>query len=292
MDTPETKRIFITGEEWLYYKIYCGNRTSDLILSDTILPLVEKLIQDGYIDSWFFIRYNDPDFHLRIRFHIKNNQHIGPVIHQIKASLLPYIDADIVYKIQTDTYIRELERYGARNITNSETLFYKESMMILEALDLIEDPTLYFLFVLKAIDTLLEDFEFTDAQKLQLTTMNQKAFKKEFQVDKKLVKQLNKKYEGLKDELSDFLSVNRQNSAYEPIYKIVLTKSSAHKEEVKRVQEYLSKHPGEIQADHLISSYIHMFVNRAFRSRQRFYELVCYDFLSRYYRTQMYIGSK
>ena len=43
----------------------------------------------------------------------------------------------------------------------------------------------------------------------------------------------------------------------------------------------------EIPLDNLIGSYIHMLVNRAFRSKQRFYELICYDFLVRYHKTKV-----
>ena len=74
------KRTYILGDEWLYYKLYCGARTSDVILTETIKPVTEYLLNQGLIDSWFFIRYGDPDFHIRIRFHLVDLAKIGDVI--------------------------------------------------------------------------------------------------------------------------------------------------------------------------------------------------------------------
>ena len=55
----------------------------------------------------------------------------------------------------------------------------------------------------------------------------------------------------------------------------------------KHILEYQNHDRLKVRLDSLLSSYIHMLVNRAFRSKQCFYELVCYDFLSRFYRNQI-----
>jgi thiopeptide-type bacteriocin biosynthesis protein len=74
------QRIFIIGDEWLYYKIYSGYKTAETLLIDTIFPLAQLFLQAHWIDNWFFIRYSDPQFHLRIRFHITKNEHIASII--------------------------------------------------------------------------------------------------------------------------------------------------------------------------------------------------------------------
>ena len=45
------KRTFILGDEWLYYKLYCGKRTADTVFVDCIKPLTEKLLNDNLIDQ-------------------------------------------------------------------------------------------------------------------------------------------------------------------------------------------------------------------------------------------------
>jgi thiopeptide-type bacteriocin biosynthesis protein len=65
---PEAiKRSFTIGEEWLYFKIYCGVKTANELLISVVEPLVTKLRKEKKITLWFFIRYSDPEHHLRIR---------------------------------------------------------------------------------------------------------------------------------------------------------------------------------------------------------------------------------
>ncbi|WP_127138032.1 thiopeptide-type bacteriocin biosynthesis protein [Flagellimonas oceanensis] len=71
-----TIRNFALGSEWLYYKIYIGPQTGDALLSQAIKPLVSNLIGRKLIDKWFFIRYTDPDFHIRIRLKISDTKYI------------------------------------------------------------------------------------------------------------------------------------------------------------------------------------------------------------------------
>ncbi|MBA4056593.1 MAG: hypothetical protein C0490_17900, partial [Marivirga sp.] len=63
------RRNFALGSEWLYYKIYCSTTAADQILREFVRPLSSGLVKDEVIDRWFYIRYNDPDSHIRLRFH-------------------------------------------------------------------------------------------------------------------------------------------------------------------------------------------------------------------------------
>ena len=73
------QKNFILGDEWLYYKIYTGAKTADNILIDVIKPIAQTLFDEQVIDKWFFIRYSDPDFHIRVRFHCVDISKIGIV---------------------------------------------------------------------------------------------------------------------------------------------------------------------------------------------------------------------
>lgn len=73
------ERKCIPGTEWLYLKIYTGIKTSDIILKEVITPLIEYFQADNYISKWFFIRYNDPESHLRIRFMLNNTDYYNKI---------------------------------------------------------------------------------------------------------------------------------------------------------------------------------------------------------------------
>lgn len=282
-----SKRTFILGDEWLYYKIYCGSRMADMLLAQSIKPLTTQLLQSGSIDQWFFIRYHDPDTHIRIRFHLADITKIGAVIMLIRQYFQPYMDDDIIYKIQVDTYQRELERYGSNTIEVCEKLFYHESKMVVELLSLIEDEQLYFLFVIRAVNQLLNSFGYNQEEKLKLAKQNKNAYKKEFKADKTLNGQLDKKYRKLEKELALFLDPSYSNEEYLVLDQILDTKKNDTSGYIKEILHHNKSNTLTIGLDDLISSYIHMFVNRAFRSKQRFYELVTYDFLSKSYTSQL-----
>jgi len=162
-----TQRTFIPGDSWVYYKIYTGAKTSDIVLTEIIKPIAEQLIDQNVIDQWFFIRYADPKHHLRVRFHCKDKNNIGKVINALYGELSAFAKADLVWKIQLDTYHRELERYGAQHIELAEQLFYYESQMIVSLLDVIggeEGEEIRWLFGVRALDKLLSDFKEEDSQ--------------------------------------------------------------------------------------------------------------------------------
>lgn len=283
-----TQRIFIPGDHWIYYKLYCGARTADSMLTETLLPLTEMLVQNGVISKWFFIRYADPDFHIRLRFYVEDTNQAGEVIAQLHQALSTYVADHMIHKIQLDTYTRELERYGAGTIEVSEELFYYESRMLLRLIEVVEEDALFFLSVLRAIDRLLHSFEYSIEQKLALVTVNAQAFKKEFEANKQLNKQLDKKYRNLREQVAIFLTPNPLPSDYAILDQLLADWQHGTQQAVAFIKTCNTNRTLEVQLDYLISSYIHMLVNRAFRSRQRFYELVCYDFLTKYYRSKQY----
>jgi thiopeptide-type bacteriocin biosynthesis protein len=128
------KRDFCIGSEWLYYKICTGVKTADLILMEKLYPIILDLKEEKTIDKWFFIRYNDPDDHIRIRFNCKTPENISIVIAKMHLVLDELLEENLVWKVQIDTYQREIERYGERSIEDSETLFWHDSEMILQYL--------------------------------------------------------------------------------------------------------------------------------------------------------------
>ncbi len=278
-----TKQKFIIGEEWLYYKIYCGVKTADLLLSEILKPLIDELLENNKINKWFFIRYNDPDAHLRLRFHFADLKHIGFVINAIKDALQDSITNNSIHKIQLDTYNRELYRYGNNTIEFAEILFYNDSNCVANALQLIDDEDLLLLFTLKNTDNLLENFGLNDKQKLDFTNTQMQYFKEEFNVNKMVNKQLVKKYNERKTTIEQFLLYFNNLEEYKLLKQFFSIKN---KKDIFAIEQVLKCSNSVIVSDKL-SSFIHMSINRTFRSKQRLYEMLCYDFLVRFYKSKI-----
>lgn len=283
------KRNFIVGEEWLYYKIYCGNHTADKILSNEIQTIVKKLLKQNLIDQWFFIRYNDPDDHLRLRFHLINVNAIKEVLELITFHLSKLFQNDTIYDIILPTYKREIERYGENTILDSEKLFYYNSRKIIE---LISNTTPEFDEIarifssLHMINNLLKYFEIPLQAGQEFVEDKCLGFKQEHNIQKENITKMTKLYSNYKSEILPFLAEGRDPEYLEGLSGIIKFKT----EEVKTIKKILNNVPSDNRSYilELIASFVHMNINRTFRSKQREYELICYDFMNKYYKYIIY----
>ncbi|MDC1161919.1 thiopeptide-type bacteriocin biosynthesis protein [Tenacibaculum sp.] len=263
-----SKEVFIPGEEWLYYKIYCGVISANNILLNCLNPLAEKLLKGKSISKWFFIRYIDPDNHIRVRFLLNDVENISEVILQFNEAINPYIKSKEVWNIEIATYKRELERYGGSVINEVETLFFYDTKMILAIIEKTENENFLFLKVLNWVETILLLFNIGKEEELLFLKEQQEQFKEEFNVNKAIRKKLSVKYRGLENSFSI-------ESEFEAV----------HINGIKEIIDYLlKKHKdGElnVKLKRLLASCIHMTINRSFNSKQRLYEMLIYDFLYR-----------
>jgi thiopeptide-type bacteriocin biosynthesis protein len=279
------QRDFSLGSQWLYYKIYTGVKTADSILLEKLEPIISQLEQKKKIQKWFFIRYHDPEEHIRLRFLVDDTDNLATIINSFQSVFKELMSEDLVWKIQTDTYQREIERYGKATMYASEFLFWKDSKMILQYLTIKDsfpekETPLFFSFL--AVDSFLNSFNLSSLEKLSLMNELQIAYKKEFEVDKLQKKQLDLKYRSLATQINQFLKGSVQNN-FPEMYAVVDHKASEIKGTVLEIRTKI-----EIPLNDFLASHIHMMINRQYTSKQRIYELVIYDHLYRYYKTISY----
>lgn len=283
------QRNFSIGSEWLYFKLYGGVKVADKILLENIKPLVEELLQKKLIDYWFFIRYSDPDNHLRVRFHLPDTSKIGEVIQLFYQFIRPAEEAKYIWKIQTETYARELERYGFENITLSEKLFFFDSQSILfflESTEGDERENIRWLWGMKAIDDLLSSFEANLLDKLALMETLKNSFGREFGIDLALKQQIDKKYRENRPAIEAILNIENEVISQFSEMPILLREKAVHIKPI--VNEILNCHHQKqlhISLSNLLSSHIHMLLNRLIPANQRLHELLIYDFLFRHYKS-------
>ncbi len=283
-----TKRCYIPGDEWLYYKIYCGVKTADEILTQVILPVSNLLKKRNIINKWFFIRYADPDLHLRVRFQYSNNVNIGIIMCEINNKLQKFVESNQIWKVILDTYQPEIERYHPKLITHAEELFWIDSETTGLLLDLIEGDEgekVRWLFAFKSIDVLLKDFGLSIEQKRQFINSIKESFALEFGMNKNLKYQLDQKFRNVRTDINQAMNLNKDN-ADELISLVQLLEQRSERtnhlvDDIKKVVLC----DESIDLSNLLSSYVHMLMNRIFRSKQRMHEMVIYDFLYRYYNS-------
>lgn len=269
-------RKFEPGTEWLYIKIYSGIKTSDLVLDQVILPLVENLKENKQIHKWFFIRYHDPKSHLRVRFHLKDTNHFGAVVKDFNDRIKTFVNSGEISEIIMDSYKRETERYGEKTIEFAEELFHKSSELILNFIDYDDEEKI--MVTLFYMDQILSELKLSTDKKLVWINQYNDSFKKEFNSDKNLNNQLSKKYRDFKASYFNFINTTE----FEEVKDLILfniKKSTASLSNIVNNQN-------EIKLKYFFQSIFHMHINRIFTSNQRLFEMIIYDYLWRYYKSR------
>ena len=282
----EVKRRFIPGEQWLYLKIYTGIKTADIILEEVINPLTISLLDDKSISHWFFIRYHDPQPHLRIRLYVNSFQNYYSILNKLTIALEKYIHSEEISNIVNDTYVRELERYGEKTISYVETLFYHSSLFSLNFLWASDEEKI--MVILFYIDQLLSQIGLSITQKLQWITDFNASFKEEFNADKNLNQQLDKKYRLFYPKFLDFLKSSETKEFRDLILENLHLSTDALKNICNSYDE--NSNPKVLQL--FFQSIFHMAINRLFISQQRLFEMIIYDYLHRYYKKLYYLQEK
>lgn len=271
----EVSRVLTPASQWLYLKIYTGAATADLVLRDVVAPLVERAIETGAADRWFFLRYGDPHWHLRVRFG-GDAQRLQALVGAIGEQLEPELREGRIWRWQLDTYEREIERYGGpAGIELAERIFHADSEAVLAALgDLAGDEgaEARWRLALVGIDRLLDDFGCDPHRKRDVLAAMRASFAAEHEAGSALNQQLARRLRDVRDELEELLAAEtavftRRSERLQPLI-AELRAREARGELTSRV-------------DDMIPSFVHMFVNRLIRSDARAHELVLYDFLHR-----------
>jgi thiopeptide-type bacteriocin biosynthesis protein len=289
--SADVGRDFIPGSEWLSINLYCDIESADSILLEAIAPLTKKLYQEKRITRWFYIRYNDPDFHLRIRLTVRDDSHQF-VMMALNQAISVFQEAKVVWKIQYDTYSREIERYGDNNIENSENLFCRDSIYSAKLLQLIAgDSKFRFNVTLVSVDEYLTafglDLNAKDSFVVKLRDhYAHRFFSGDEEVIKALSKSWSKAFHNRRSKIAEVFSGSTDNSNYKSLHTILSDRRDKLTPIIRYINELYDKRLLSMPREKLLSSYIHMHVNRVLQHKQRIQEIIVYDFLHLYYRSQ------
>jgi thiopeptide-type bacteriocin biosynthesis protein len=115
----------LPGGDWLYFEIYCHPSRSNEILLNPINQFIKE--SQEQISKWFFIRYDDPKPHIRLRLQIVDSSFGYQIVKNLNSFLENDFHTGLISDIQIKTYYREIERYGAGRIEFVEEFFFLDS---------------------------------------------------------------------------------------------------------------------------------------------------------------------
>ncbi|MFJ8039543.1 lantibiotic dehydratase [Kitasatospora sp. NPDC096147] len=119
--------LHLPGEDWLYLKLYAEPAAHDALLAAHLPGLLAEAAED--VDRWFFLRYRDPEPHLRLRLHGPDPAALyGRALPALARGVRRLVERGAVRTMMLDTYRPETDRYGGEAVQEAaERLFLTDS---------------------------------------------------------------------------------------------------------------------------------------------------------------------
>ena len=289
---PRRQRSFPPGSDWLSVKLYTGAATADQVLRVLVGPVVRETMRGRLAERWFFIRYSDPDPHLRLRVHGVAETLQQKIWPSLRAAAEPFLDDGRIWRITLDTYEREIERYGGPDgIEVAERLFHADSEAVLRIVEELDpgDAGLdeRWRLTFRGMHDLLEDLQIDLDGRVAMLRGVAHALAKELRFDRKVAHWLGERFRRERASLSALIDpASESEHPLAPGLHALRQRSRQWRPAVAKLKALeaagrLSASDGE-----LATSYLHMHANRLLRSAQREQEAVLYEFLARHYESE------
>jgi thiopeptide-type bacteriocin biosynthesis protein len=283
------------GSDWLGVKIYTGTAGVDEVLREVVAPVVAAADGAQALQRWFFVRYIDSAWHLRVRFHGAPEALLGEVRRHLLAALEPLHAAGRVHRVELDTYDREVDRYGgSEGLLLAERIFHADSEAVLGIVDTLsgdEGAQARWQLAVVGIARLLGDLGLGPEEQLTLLDELRRDFAARLQVDARLVRQLGQRYRQERPALEALLAASAAGEMpgvmideahpLAPGLSLLARRSAAIAPTAAELQGLARAGQLTHAVPKLAMSYVHMFANRLLRTSALAQELVIYDFLAR-----------
>lgn len=269
------------GSPWLYCKLYCGVSTADRVLRE-VAPVIRDAIASGDARRWFFIRYQDPEPHLRLRFHGEPERLLGRVLPALERTLAPALAARSLHRIMLDTYVPEVARYGGeRGIELVEDIFWHDSDAVLGIVELLEGKAGHIArwqLALRGIESTLCALGLSAAERAQVVTRGKESLGEELRADTRLWGALGDRFVADRAALEALFDREAERDAghdLAPGFALLDARDAA----IAPLAAKLVEHG--VRVPDIAWSIVHMHANRLLHASQRVQELVLYDLLRR-----------
>lgn len=289
--TRPVRRSFPPGSEWLYAKLYGGPATADQVLVRVVAPLVASALASGAAERWFFIRYGDPEWHVRLRLHGPPGRLHAELLPRLEAATAPLLEDGQLWRVQLDTYERETERYGGeRGIELAEEIFTADSEAVLAILGSLSGDAgldLRWRIALCGMELLFDDFGLTLEEKRLVARESREGFGREFAIDGNFRGRVGERFRLERARLEALFDPGAERPEKLAPGLEALRHRSLRIAPLTAELRHLMRTGGlSVPMTDLATSYAHMHVNRLLRSAQRAQELVLYEFLERLYTSR------
>ena len=241
------------NSDWIYIEFYMNENVSDMFIMNGLAGFISSSGES--ILSWFFIRYNDPSFHIRLR--IRKRPNIENLFSKIGEYFSPLRENGAFVEMRIREYEREICRYGREAMSSVEKFFHMDSKLAVKdiAFPTIEKYSKILTYIECLSSTIIPD----NKDRKHFYRDMAAVFAKEMNFDKNSYRKINDYSTGVK--------MNSCTTRFKTMinqFRIILLKT-AFNDRLK-----------------LLSDLIHLHINRRFRSDQRIHEAILYQIAYRF----------
>lgn len=273
------------AERWVFFSIRCGRGVINPLLTRYLLPLLNAAVDKGKLSQWFFIRYDDPHSHLRLRlqgdvFYLRHAFFAGlQEINRVFSGLLNIIE---------QSYQPEFSRYGGvKGVHLAESIFCFDSLSTAQFLRNSGEQTAQLTeYALSSVDSLLTVLGLSVPEKYLLMNIICEKYYAEFNVSGLRKRSLDKNYRRIMQRSALMATLSREGVAPVPYTSLRVRNQqliALRKAEKKDAET-------ELNDDVIIAcipAYIHMCMNRLFSHNRRLKEMMICDFLRKTYESHL-----
>jgi thiopeptide-type bacteriocin biosynthesis protein len=208
--------------------------------------------------------------------------------------LEPLLRDRTIWRLQIDTYEREIERYGgAEGMLLAERLFFVDSEAVLEIIELLsgdDGARARSRLALVGIDRLFDEFCLALPEKRAIVARLRDAMARDLGADKSLRISLADKFRAERRELERLLEGSAESEAERAGLEILARRSQRIAPIAADLRALAAAGGVTDELPALISSFAHMFINRLMRSQHQRQEYVLHDFLDRLHESRLARG--
>jgi thiopeptide-type bacteriocin biosynthesis protein len=278
--SDRSKQIY-PGAEWAYIKLYASRDYVDRYVRWDLRWLVLKLKRLDPSTELFYVRYGDPDWHLRIRVKADPkrlwNEHVPSLLQSVHSLAGRYQWS----RIQIDTYEPETHRYGGESgLQLCEDLFCLDSYMYLRALPGVAAPETFW-FALVSADRLARMFAPAAGDLLQLFDTIFAAQGRKLMLSDAGRRGLAEKFRENRAKINALLTGDGRCQFPDKAVAAIDRRTRRSLSSVEALHNTVAPSAGL----GIVSSLIHMSMNRAFSVDANDNELLIYYYLTRHYES-------
>jgi lantibiotic biosynthesis protein len=124
------RRSSCIGDSMLYWRIDANSVAADYVV-DRLGRLADRLVEEGRVEWWFFVRYRDPNHHVRFRIRVASGTLPSEVLSLTSAEIDQLRADGLCGTVSLETYVPETLRYGGDSgLSTSELIFWRDSASI------------------------------------------------------------------------------------------------------------------------------------------------------------------